>query len=287
MNTAEWPKTPKVNVFVPDQAPLGQIEALEHLADGIPGANKLKLSDGYVDCDVAVIIGIGKRQLPGPRQTAYDIVAEHHYSQDRPVVILNKGYIHPGEYFGVHIRGSKHLDYRLSDYGLPADRFDALDVPIKPYRDGEYTLICGQVPDDETVAGHDHIDWIRRCYAFLENESELPVRFRPHPKAYPGIEYGIPYERRTWEQDLAGAHTVLTHSSTASALALLDGIPIFTLDDGSIAWPVGIKRLQALLVQHPIHVSREQWAYDLGYAQWTLDELQSGQCWNFMWSNLR
>ena len=80
-----------------------------------------------------------------------------------------------------------------------------------------------------------------------------------------------------WEEHIAKAHAFVTHSSTASAMAVFDGIPIFITNRASIAAPVASFDLSE--IEAPYLPDRKQWADNLAYCQWSKEEMADGKCW--------
>lgn len=269
-----------VNVFVPEE-PEDHVTMLTAFSKGVRESgdqvNLVPLSEGYKSCDVAVVFGMGKRQVPSSHARGA-IIYEHRFRERKPIVLMERGFIKREEYYGAALDGLNGLGY-FGNENSPYDRWEKLGVEIKPWRQrGEYILVCGQVPWDASVQHTDHIAWCKGIVNRIELYSIMPVRFRPHPEVK-NLDYDIPVSILPWEDDLAGAHAVVTFSSTSSALAVLDGIPIFTLDAGSIAYPIGNKIITPEVIGDPLRIEREQWAFDLAYAQWTAEEFETGQAW--------
>ena len=272
MNTG---KKPSVNVFVP-LTPKDHATYLTALAEGYPGAKVLPLDGGYAECDIAVVFGVGKRAVPDSHKRGA-IIYEHRFREKKPVVIVERGFIHRDIHYGVALNGLNGLGYFGGDNN-PSDRWKALGVDIKPWRTGDYILVCGQVPWDASVQHTDHVAWCRDTVELIQSKTDRPVRFRAHPDVK-DYDYGVQASKSSWEDDLAGAHAVVTFSSTSSAMAVLEGVPIFTMDPGSIAFGIGNKEITEALLENPGKYSRKQWAYDLAYSQWTVDEMRQGLPW--------
>jgi len=269
-----------VNVYLPRE-PEDHVKYLKALRQGIPGANLLPLEGGYRHSDIAIVFGVGKRQVPSSHARGA-IIYEHHFRQKKPFVVVERGFIRRDEYYGVAMNGLNGLGY-FGKTGQPSDRWDKLGVEIKPYSlkgAGDYILVCGQVPWDASVQHTDHPAW---CQDTVQKITALglTVVFRPHPLAK-SFDYGIPSSARTFEEDLAGARAVVAFNSTSSALAVLEGYSIFAADKGSIAYPIANTELTAELLSDPVQYDREQWAYDLAYGQWNEEEMKSGECWEHL-----
>jgi hypothetical protein len=85
---------------------------------------------------------------------------------------------------------------------------------------------------------------------------------------------------RPLAEDLAEAHAVVTFNSNTAVDALLNGIPVFAHDQGSMCWPVANKSL--ISVDVPNKPDRSQWLSDFAYAQWTPEEMRSGRAWQHL-----
>lgn len=93
----------------------------------------------------------------------------------------------------------------------------------------------------------------------------MPVKFRPHPldrtnqKPVPGAE--------TIKGDLCAclesAAMVITYNSNLAVDSWVNGVPAIAEDKGSMAFGVNSD-------------TRERWAYDLAWRQWSMDEISSG-----------
>jgi len=278
----------RVGVFVPAEGPEDHQTYLRAFAQGVDAQGDFvmvhDLSEGYQDCDVAVIFGVPKFEVPSS-QARGEVLYEHRFRRKRPVIIMERGFIHREKYYNVAVNGLNGLG-DFGAYNRPPDRWDALNIPIRPWVDNPtgHFLVCGQVPWDASVQHTDHIKWCQKAVQRIV-EAGYPVVFRPHPQVHGSVDYKIPFgpgptdPLPTWDQDLAGARAVVTYSSTSSALAVLLGFPIFALDRGSIAWAVANHELSTELLAKPRRMSREQWAYNLAYSQWTEREMMTGQPW--------
>jgi hypothetical protein len=69
----------------------------------------------------------------------------------------------------------------------------------------------------------------------------------------------------------------VTFNSNSGVEALIDGVPAFCADVGSMIYKIGNRSLISIDV--PNRPEREQWLADLAYCQWTLPEMESGEAW--------
>lgn len=191
--------------------------------------------------------------------------------KDRPRLMLEAGYINGAgsgyienrlrfistSWNGLHGRADNITEY-------PPDRWEALGIKLEPWRAvGDYVLVLDQCPGDAQAP--DMQDW----HAVLRSVKHKWKRYkkRNHP---------LMGNTRPLARDLAGAAVCVTWNSTAAVESVIAGIPTVTLDDGAIARPV-----TSHSIFDPLYIGpREQWAYNLAYRQWSLDELTSGVAWD-------
>jgi hypothetical protein len=157
------------------------------------------------------------------------------------------------------------------------ERFKQNFAPMKPWnKDGEYILIMGQVPGDASLRGQDMVPWYE---ATAQQSKELygkPVHYRAHPEAVRrGYRSGIKDTLRSHaplDEALAGASLVITYNSNSAVDSVLAGKPTIAADKGSMAWPV-----TGHFINDIVTPEREEWAHELAWRQWQLDEIKSGK----------
>jgi hypothetical protein len=162
----------------------------------------------------------------------------------------------------------------------PSDRWEKHAVEVKPWRKtpGEYVLLLGQVSGDASMVRFPP-NWYSRIASEAKSVFGLPVKFRPHPLARPTpSDQSLEAIGGSLQDAFKNAHCAITWNSNSGVDAVLAGVPTFTFDEGSMAWPVSGHRLKADLVMP----ERDIWLYHLAYCQWTVEELASGEAWEFL-----
>ena len=263
----------RVGVFAPAYNE-GNRGVMTALGSGIPGAF-VEDDRSYRDCDVMVIFGLVKRVFAKSHAKG-ELIRRHR----GPVIVVERGYLRRDEYWSVGIGGiNGRADF--ANRAMPPDRFDALGIELMPWHeDGDYVLVCGQVPWDVAVQDVDHIAWCRNQVK-AAIALGFPVRFRPHPYAVKrGVDYGVGCEVSTasLEDDLAGARIVVTFNSNSGVDAIVAGRHVTAHDRGSMVWPLVPTFIEDALTRKT-WPNREQWAANIAYAQWTLDEMREGLAW--------
>jgi hypothetical protein len=214
-----------------------------------------------VDADLAIIWGHGKP----------DIIA-HQRANGADYLVMERGYL--GDRMKFTSLGFNGLNGRATfgPTGNPSDRWEKHGFKMQPWKhDGGYVLIMGQVPGDQSIR---HLNIRDVLSAIVSELGTRTVYYRPHPLAHETwapapVYYG------TLAEALSGASQVITVNSNSAVDAVLAGVPTVTLDRGSMAWPVTSHSIWSPLC----YTDREQWAYDMAYCQWTLDEMRSGDAW--------
>ena len=251
---------------------------IKALHDGCPEPKVLASLDDYEPSEVAVVMGVHKKAVPASFKRGQVIAEQKKRGFDS--LILETGYINRGagasHHYAVGWNGlNGRADFRNA--GSPGDRAQKLG-PLEDWKYGEHILLCGQVPWDASVDFTNHQAWLAEAADNIIAVSPRDVVFRPHPLApLPNIA-GCRYSKsKSLTEDLADCHCVVTFNSNSAVEALVGGIPVFAFDQGSMVWPVANKDWMAL--ENPLRLDRTQWYNDLAYAQWTPEEMRSGETW--------
>lgn len=232
------------------------------------------LRDDYEPCDLLVKWGVRDRRI-------IDIQRK----SGGEVCILERGYLGDRFHwtsvsFGGELNGRAQFRGVRNDPARFAAHFAMLMRPWQRQRRARgYALLIGQVPGDMSIKHVDIVGWYRRMARELGVKG-WDVRFRAHPVA---LERGIAYAGPTsikpiggaLKDNLAGADLVVTFSSNAAVEAILAGVPTIAMDRGSMAWPVTSHGADEPLIMP----DRSQWAHELAWKQFSLDEMASGDCW--------
>lgn len=248
--------------------------------DGCPAQKKLLTLKEYEPSDIAVIFGVYKSKVPA--SWLRGAVFQRQRAKNLDVIVLETGYVNRGDgehhHYAAGFNGlNGRADFR--NQNMPDDRVRKLGVELKPWREGGSVVVCGQVPWDASVEGTDHYQWCQATVEKLRDYTDRKIKFRPHPLAATAMKplWGCETSLVPLAEDLKSAHCVVTFNSNSAVEALIAGVPAFAADRGSMAWDVANKSL--LQVDVPNKPDRTQWLNDLTYAQWTPEEMRSGEAW--------
>jgi hypothetical protein len=149
---------------------------------------------------------------------------------------------------------------RMVPFDCPSDRFDALGVKIQPPRGGSGpTILAAQLPGD---AAHpfETEDQLRAWIATVPHDE---VRWHPAMSIY---------DNEPLDAALARAGCIVTWNSNIGHDALLAGVPVAAHGAAPYA--------DVSMADRALYFAR------VAYAQWTPQEMQSGECARFLLNNV-
>jgi hypothetical protein len=257
-------------------------KVLEAFYEGCPNESELVTGWKYEPSEIAVIFGVYKSKVrqSWPRGKIF----RQQRDKNLDVIVLETGYVNRGDgenhYYAAGFNGlNGRADFRNKSMG--PERWTKLGASIAPYSRGDKVILCAQVPWDASVDHHKHQEWILETASKLKVLTKRPIVFRPHPlaplPALKGCEYSV---NKPLSEDLKDAHCVVTFNSNSGVEALIQGKPVFAFDEGSMVWGLANRNLGD--VEEPKLSDRKQWAHDLAYTQWTIEEMKAGKAWQHL-----
>jgi hypothetical protein len=165
----------------------------------------------------------------------------------------------------------------------PPDRLRAVAAPIKPWRrNGRHVLVAGMGDKGARAEGYATEAWERWAIGELQRYTARPIVYRPKPswkKARPIA--GTIYSPRTREvaDELRDCWAVVTHHSNVAVDAIMAGVPAFCWE--GVAACMSGQEL-AGIESPPMPDGREQWAADIAYTQWSVEEMRTGAAWRHL-----
>jgi hypothetical protein len=149
---------------------------------------------------------------------------------------------------------------------VPDDRWKSLKTDIAPWRkNGKHIVLA--VPSETYSRFHGLVNWTDKTLDALSRVTDRPVIAR-HKES-----------KRPLQNDLEGAHALVTHGSIAGVEAAILGCPVF-VDKSSAAALVGLTDLAQ--IERPIYPDRQPWCHSLAYSQWNESELVDGTLWRLL-----
>lgn len=253
----------------------------------------------YVPCDVAVYIS-GPRysniSTKAKQATYYRTSLINNFPKTRlvwesTIFRRNRTDDRRRMYYRLGINGFQQNDADFRNKNSPPDRWLRIqkEQNIKLYdwkSRGDNIVVCMQRENDCTLRGLDIKQWTIDVCHELRQYTDRPIVIRPHPSSPTNIptheidtlnSITVTDAESAIAKHFDSAWAVVTFSSLSAIEAICDGIPTFALDKGSMAW--GKAGCNLSDIEAPKIFEREQWLYDLAYAQWTLDEMKEGIPW--------
>lgn len=270
----------KVAVYIPTYNDK-HCEILQAFAAGIPGSIVKKAIDFKPgEADIGVVFGWYK--LSYEKAMSKKPIIDHYLSMGSGhLIVVESAFQRRGFYYQIGWDGfAGYADFK--SMGKPINRWISFNIPCKNWRFNAYgqCVVIGQLPRDTQVQDVDHIAWCQNTVAQYQRIYR-PVSFRPHPRCEDPTIYGIDeklLDKGNLKETLNGARCVVTWNSTTGVDALLAGVPVVAMDEGSISWPMASHTLE-----EPLRTpDRHEWLASLGYSQWTPDEMRQGLPWRHL-----
>lgn len=184
----------------------------------------------------------------------------------------------------------------------------ATGLKIKDWKSpGDKIVLMGQVNADSAMItmfekGYKNFcHWTEEHIKIIRKYTDRPILIRPHPKEYSAFRSvkehlnstfkNIEVSKNFFDQDpklnhgggglykdLKNAYCVVTFNSNSAVEALCEGIPIFALDSGSIAYEIAHQDLSQIEnLNYNIDIS--SWCNKVAYTMWNSEEIKSGETW--------
>jgi hypothetical protein len=181
-------------------------------------------------------------------------------------------------------------------------------LKIKDWKSaGDYILIMGQVEKDSALISlydqgfNSFIDWITKTVTELRKYTDRPIIIRPHPRDLNNYKIGCDniiknnfnvsisenfsvdeanqvFGGEGLFKDLKKAHAVITYNSNSIVEAICDGVPVFALDQGSVAYDIAHKDL-SLIENLDRSIDISNWCSRVAYTMWNNKEIERGETW--------
>lgn len=256
---------------------------IQSLYEGCPEDKQLRDVKEYEPSDVAVVFGVYKKAVDFSKYRGKVIEEQKKLKKD--TIVLETGYIKRGDgpenYYAAGFNGlNGRADFKNEN--SPSDRFEKLGIELSPWTLNEHgkILLCGQVPWDASVQNINMADWILDMAHIIQQVTRREISFRPHPLAkLPSIR-GLEYSTEPPEEAIRKSFAVVTYNSNTAVESVIEGVPAFSFDPGSMAYEVTSHDISDL--RDPYMPDRTQWANNLAYAQWTPDEMRKGETWRHL-----
>ncbi len=169
--------------------------------------------------------------------------------------------------------------------------------PLVPWKnDGEYVLVCMQKVGDASLRGADIFEWTENTVNELRKYTDRKIIVRPHPLYRKQTSHNILKEKILkianvhWQEadllkenfipineQLRGAWCTVTYTSGTGIDSVLHGVPNISCNPGSMVSEVSKRKVSH--VNKLWRGDKTVWANKIAYCQWSIEEFESGECW--------
>lgn len=250
-----------------------------------PNAVKVISSAQYVSPqhDVAVFYGLHGRLT--------SVMAAYSKDPQRRAVYMDLGYFgrrEGGKLFGYHKISvdSRHPTAYFQNRQHSDSRWKRFKVKVRDWRPeapNSPIILAGMGPKGASFEGYNPGEWEAEAVRIMRKHTARPIIYRPKPNwpnapQIPGATYTRPDSIKLDDQ-IRGAHAIVSHHSNANIEAMVLGVPSFT--EGGVGSLVSLSDLAHIETPY-MPAAREQFLADLAYTQWSVSEMADGQAWRYL-----
>ena len=242
-------------------------------------------AENSYDADAAVIWSV----LWTGRMRYNQQVFAHFKKIKKPVVVLEVGALKRNELWRVSVENTF--------FGHETDnndqRLKKLGINIEPWRESlknsKILICCQNTLSYQWSSMPENSLYLENIISDIRKFTDRLITIRPHPR-YPlnsseffrkfsGVDIQRPmklkdsYDSYDFEQSLKKSWCVVNHNSNPAVISAIKGTPVFVASS-SLAAPVG--NLDFSDIEKPKMPDRTQWANNIAYTEWTVDEIASG-----------
>jgi len=213
-------------------------------------------------------------------------IFDYAQANEIPLLYFDKGYTRTRDWKRIAFNGCEP-GTSLGLYGFKHDRRRLFNWEPKPWRtEGNHIVIASSSPKEHKWRNlpppEEHA---AQLVEELRLYTDRPILYRCKPNlnekgTVPGTIQSE--DGRTIQEDLKGAHALITVGSSVALWAALEGVPSIILGD---AVSVGFSSSSLSNIEHPRLGTEEEVIAvlnDLAYHQWSMEEFESGKAWSYI-----
>jgi len=293
----------------------GWPEGIRSIGDNFWTANANYNRLDVADCFIQFNILNPYRSYHRPRRgKSYQVILD----SKKPFLVIEEGVFRQfSEYKRVgwwsYKRDKANFNNENADNTRWNEFVNKTGITIKDWHSpGENILIMGQLDGDSSLiemieSGYEtFFDWTIDIIKKIRKHTDRNIVFRPHPKSLINYEEIInelnkDYGNITLSQnkttpldyditknggnslydDFKKSHCVITLNSNSAIEAICEGIPVFALDKGSMAYDVAHTNLSEIEnLRYDMDLT--QWCNEIAYTIWNDEEIKTGQAWKHL-----
>tara|TARA_Y100000748_G_scaffold257195_1_gene223796 strand:+ start:32 stop:940 length:909 start_codon:yes stop_codon:yes gene_type:complete len=195
------------------------------------------------------------------------------------------------------------FEYITEDRATKVFQRNGFDPNIAWRTDGNDILVCMQKVGDASLRGANIFEWTRNTVIKLREQTNRKIIIRPHPLYRKGYAHGLlknellQLENVHWQESdvkqknflsiqeqLENIWCVVSYTSGTGIDAVLHGVSNIACNAGSMVYDVSSKSLND--INNPYRDDKSLWANKIAHCQWSLEEFESGECWEHIKKSL-
>lgn len=277
----------KISVF-PDYGSLNSKPIFDAFIQNLKNKNEnFKINKWDDSTDVAVIWSVLWRGRMEQNKRIWDDFK----NKGKPVVVLEVGGIKRNLSWKMGINGiNRDADFANQTYD--DKRWPLFKIDLKPWKQtGNVIVICGQHNTSQQWQGLPKMHkWLIQQIRDVRKYTDKPILIRPHPREpveiptteFKNIRVANPkrdwstYDDTDFKNVLKSTWAVVNHSSNPAMEAVFNGIPVF-VSESSLCYPIGNQGYTD--INKPSMPNRTNWANQLAYTEWFVEEIREGKPW--------
>lgn len=216
-------------------------------------------------------------------------------SRSKQAFILDVGVIKSGKDIPFKERYASIYLNNIKQWGVywdhqPSDRWQKLNIKTPEWRkDGSHILVLGQTPHGAgitNIPSRNILSWSNATLKTIRQFTDRKIIYKAHPTqtTMPQPVENCEMIGRDFGYDLtqllSGAWCTVASASNGACDSIMAGVPVITDNSMSLAYEVAEHDLKN--IERPRTPCVRQWCNNIAYAQWKIDEMKSGEAWNFI-----
>lgn len=201
---------------------------------------------------------------------------------------IKRNYLRAGFWYSHNDLGKFYKDY--DDTRFKKMQKSTSFPLFHDYKNGDDILILLNSPYSGSLKGSNHLNWLDSTISEIRNFSDRHIKIRPLKfSRYPGKEEELDNIIKKYSnisitigpliESLTNIKAAVSATTTASVDVVAFGIPHFTKFRSNFAYDVSFHDLSK--IENPPFFDRTRWINKISYSQWSLEEFENGDFWNY------
>jgi len=278
-------------------------EALHLFAEGIrQSGDECIVSESYQyeECDCAIFFGSWKS-----RNTTWHTIKTEIVNKVKNFIVLETPILGRGpvsdimqdDWYRIGLNGFLYNTGNFNNKNMPSDRWKKIskefNLSIEDWKENDGpVLVVLQLPGDASLQGNDISKWAKQTCIDVRKYTKRDIILRT-PQLPRSFDLNFIKEidniylqegtKENLQTTINQSNLIITYSSGLGVESVLSGTPTIAMSPASFVYSITEHAITRKSINHPfLSAYRDQWAHDLSYAQWNLEEIQRGAPWNHL-----